>query len=329
MKLSGLNMLGSHNSGIGQKKYKAINPATLGVLDTEYIEATPEEIDRAVNMASEAFDAFRERSYKDRASFLEAIATEIMETGDSLIERCMEETALPEARLTGERMRTVNQLKLFASVLREGTWLDVRIDMAIPDRQPVPRPDIRQMRVALGPVGIFGASNFPLAFSVAGGDTTSALAAGCPVIVKAHPLHPGTSELVARAIKKAIKKSDMPDGIFSMIHGASKEVGMALVNHPEIRAVGFTGSFKGGKALFDSANARNVPIPVFAEMGSVNPVFILPNAMKERGESIAQGMLQSFTLGAGQFCTNPGLTCQGKLNQILWTGSGGLTVMLE
>jgi NADP-dependent aldehyde dehydrogenase len=308
MKLSGLNMLGSHNSGIGQKKYKAINPATLGVLDTEYIEATPEEIDRAVNMASEAFDAFRERSYKDRASFLEAIATEIMETGDSLIERCMEETALPEARLTGERMRTVNQLKLFASVLREGTWLDVRIDMAIPDRQPVPRPDIRQMRVALGPVGIFGASNFPLAFSVAGGDTTSALAAGCPVIVKAHPLHPGTSELVARAIKKAIKKSDMPDGIFSMIHGASKEVGMALVNHPEIRAVGFTGSFKGGKALFDSANARNVPIPVFAEMGSVNPVFILPNAMKERGESIAQGMLQSFTLGAGQFCTNPGLT---------------------
>ena len=205
-------------------------------------------------------------------------------------------------------MRTINQLKLFASVLREGTWLDARIDTAIPDRQPVPKPDIRQMQVALGPVGVFGASNFPLAFSVAGGDTTSALAAGCPVIVKAHPLHPGTSELVARAIIQAVKKTDMPDGIFSMIHAASREVGMALVNHPQIRAIGFTGSFKGGKALFDAANARKIPIPVYAEMGSVNPVFILPHAMKDRGESIAQGMLQSFTLGVGQFCTNPGLT---------------------
>ena len=308
MKLSGLNILGSSESGTGQKRFNALNPATLVELETDFFEATTDEIDQAASLASEAFDAFRERSYVDRASFLEAIADEILETGDVLIERCMEETALPEARLTGERMRTVNQLRLFASVLREGTWLDARIDTAIPDRQPVPKPDIRQMQVALGPVGIFGASNFPLAFSVAGGDTTSALAAGCPVIVKAHPLHPGTSELVARAISQAIKKTGMPDGIFSMIHGASREVGMALVKHPQMRAIGFTGSFRGGKALFDAANARDIPIPVFAEMGSVNPVFIMPHAMKERGENIARGLLQSFTLGVGQFCTNPGLT---------------------
>ncbi len=301
-------MLGSHHSGTGHKRFKALNPATLDELDTEFIEATPEEIDRAVSLASGAFDTFRERSYMDRASLLEAIAGEILETGNSLIERCREETALPETRLTSERARTVNQLKLFASVLRVGIWLDARIDTAIPDRQPIPKPDIRQMQVPLGPVGIFGASNFPLAFSVAGGDTVSALAAGCPVIVKAHPLHPGTSEMVAKAVMQAMKKTEMPDGVFSLIHGASEEVGMALVNHPDIRAIGFTGSFRGGKALFDAANKRNAPIPVFAEMGSVNPVFILPDAMKERGESIARGMLLSFTLGVGQFCTNPGLT---------------------
>ncbi len=307
MKLSGLNILGSRSSGRGQTTFRALNPATGRELDTGFIEATAGEIDEAVNLATGAFDAFRERSYMERASLLEAVAEEILETGDALIERCMKETALPEARLTGERMRTVNQLKLFASVLEQGTWLDARIDTANPDRQPAPKPDIRQMQMALGPVGIFGASNFPLAFSVAGGDTVSALAAGCPVIVKAHPLHPGTSEIVALAIIRAIQKCDMPDGIFSMIHGASNEVGMALVKHPGITAIGFTGSFRGGKAIFDAAAARDIPIPVFAEMGSVNPVFILPGALKERGVSIARGMLQSYTMGTGQFCTNPGL----------------------
>jgi len=307
MKLSGLNRLGSRSSGRGQNKFRALDPATGKELDTDFIEATAGEIDEAVSMAAEAFDAFRERSYKDRASLLDAIADEILETGDELIQRCMQETALPEARLTGERMRTRNQLKLFATVLGQGSWLDARIDTADPDRQPVPKPDIRQIQMALGPVGIFGASNFPLAFSVAGGDTASALAAGCPVVVKAHPLHPGTSEIVAGAIISAIQKCKMPDGIFSMIHGASNEVGMALVKHPQIRAIGFTGSFRGGKAIFDAAGERDIPIPVFAEMGSINPVFILPGALKERGESIALGMLQSYTMGTGQFCTNPGL----------------------
>ncbi len=307
MKLSGLNLIGPQSSGKGKEKYSALDPLTRKELDTEFTEATLDEIDEALNLAVKAFDANRERSYGDRASLLEAIAEEILEAGDFLIERCMAETALPEARLTGERMRTVNQLKLFASVVREGFWLDARIDTAIADRQPAPRPDIRQMQVGMGPVGVFGASNFPLAFSVAGGDTASALAAGCPVVVKAHPLHPGTSEIVGEAIRRAIRRTGMPGGLFSMIHGKSNRVGMALVEHPDVRAIGFTGSFRGGKALFDAANQRDIPIPVFAEMGSVNPVFILPGAMKERAGNIAQGMVQSFTLGVGQFCTNPGL----------------------
>jgi 2,5-dioxopentanoate dehydrogenase len=224
----------------------------------------------------------------------------------------MEETALPEARIKGERMRTVNQLKLFASVVREGSWVDARIDTAIPDRQPVPKPDIRQMQIPLGPVGIFGASNFPLAFSVAGGDTASAFAAGCPVIVKAHPLHPGTSELVGKAILLAATKTNMPEGVFSMVHGYSTEAGMAIVNHSGIKAIGFTGSFKGGKALFDAANRRDTPIPVFAEMGSVNPVFILPGALRERNETLAAGLINSVALGVGQFCTSPGLVVTQK-----------------
>ncbi len=307
MELSGLNLIGPELSGKGTEKYRATDPSSLVELDTEFTEATTAEIDAAVRMAVKAFDSCREKSFGERASLLEAIAVEIFATGDFLIERCMAETALPEARLTGERMRTVNQLKLFASVVREGLWLDARIDTAIPDRQPAPKPDIRQMQLPLGPVGVFGASNFPLAFSVAGGDTASALAAGCPVIVKAHPLHPGTSEIVGQAILRAIKNSGMPDGLFSMIHGKSNRVGMALVRHPDVKAIGFTGSFRGGKALFDAANQREIPIPVFAEMGSVNPVFILPGAMKRQAEDIARGMVQSFTLGVGQFCTNPGL----------------------
>ena len=226
---------------------------------------------------------------------------------DDLIERCHEETGLPKARLIGERGRTVNQLKLFAELLKEGSWVEARIETANPERQPLPKPDIRSMYKALGPVGIFGASNFPLAFSVAGGDTTSALAAGCTVIFKAHPAHPGTCELVATAIIKAVQKTKMPDGTFSMVHGLSNEVGMAIVKHPLIKAIGFTGSFKGGKAIYDTAVKRPEPIPVYAEMGSTNPVFILPGALQERKEEIAKGLTASVTLGVGQFCTNPGL----------------------
>jgi NADP-dependent aldehyde dehydrogenase len=218
----------------------------------------------------------------------------------------MDETGLPEARLTGERGRTVGQLKLFASYIREGSWVDARIDKADPTRTP-PKADIRSMQKALGPVGIFGASNFPLAFSVAGGDTISALAAGCPVVFKAHAAHPGTCEMVGMAIAKAVKKAGMPEGTFSMVHGKSTAVGLAIVRHPLIKAIGFTGSYRGGKALFDVANSRPVPIPVYAEMGSTNPVFILPEAMRQRKQNIAKDLAASVTLGVGQFCTNPGL----------------------
>src|SRR5690606_13231410 len=228
--------------------------------------------------------------------------------------RCMQETGLPEARLKGERGRTVTQLNMFAAYVREGSWVEARIDKADPNRTP-PKPDIRSMQKPLGPVGVFGASNFPLAFSVAGGDTTSALAAGCPVVFKAHPAHPGTCEMVGMAIRRAVEKTGMPEGTFSMVHGKSTAVGLAIVRHPLIKAIGFTGSYRGGKALFDVANSRPVPIPVYAEMGSTNPVFILPSAMRERRDTIAKDLAASVTLGVGQFCTNPGLVFYGKEEQ--------------
>ncbi|HAQ21194.1 MAG TPA: aldehyde dehydrogenase (NADP(+)) [Prolixibacteraceae bacterium] len=307
MELTGKNLIGNEESGKGITTFFAKNPATQEYLSTRFFEATTSEVDESVAKAKNAFHIYKAKSNEERAVFLETIAENILELGDTLIKKCMLETALPEARLTGERMRTVNQLRMFASVVREGSWIDARIDTAIPGRQPVPKPDIRQMQIPLGPVGIFGASNFPFAFSVAGGDTVSALAAGCPVIVKAHPLHPGTSEMVGKAILKAARQTKMPEGIFSLVQGISNEVGMAIVNHPEIKAIGFTGSFKGGKAIFDAANSRAVPIPVFAEMGSVNPVFILPGALKERNEIIAKGLIGAVSIGVGQFCTNPGL----------------------
>ncbi|HTA95524.1 MAG TPA: aldehyde dehydrogenase (NADP(+)), partial [Verrucomicrobiae bacterium] len=223
-----------------------------------------------------------------------------------LIKRANLETALPEQRLIGERARTVNQLKMFAEIVREGSWTEATIDRAIPDRKPLPKPDLRRMLIPLGPVVVFGASNFPLAYSVAGGDMASALAAGCPVVVKAHPAHPGTSEMVARAIQSAAEATKMPDGVFSMLHGAN-EISLHLVKHPATKAVGFTGSLQGGRALFNAAAARPEPIPVYAEMGSTNPVFILPNALKKNGGAIAEGLMQSVTLGVGQFCVNPGL----------------------
>lgn len=307
MELTGKNLIGNEESGKGTTTFYAKNPTTQEFLHPAFQEATVNEVDEAVTKAKHAFLNYKAKSNEEKAVFLETIAENILELGDTLIKRCMLETALPEARLTGERMRTVNQLRLFASVVREGSWVDVRIDTAIPDRVPVPKPDIRQIQIPVGPVGIFGASNFPFAFSVAGGDTVSALAAGCPVIVKAHPLHPGTSELVGKAILDAVRKTNMPDGVFSMVQGISNEVGMVLVNHPEIKAIGFTGSFKGGKAIFDAANSRAMPIPVFAEMGSVNPVFVLPGALKERNEIIAKGLIGAVSMGVGQFCTNPGL----------------------
>lgn len=296
--------------------FYGINALTNEKLEGEFRNASKEEVDIAVKKAALAFGSYRKKDKDTIANFLDQIAEEIFSLGDALLERCHLETALPLGRLQGERGRTMNQLKLFATVVREGSWVDARIDTAIPDRAPIPKSDIRHMLLPLGPVAIFGASNFPLAFSVAGGDTASALAAGCPVVFKGHPAHPGTSSMVANAIIVAAKKTGMPEGTFSLLHSNSNAVGEALVKHPEIKAVGFTGSFRGGKALFDYANSRPEPIPVFAEMGSTNPVFILPNALKERGEEIASGMAGSITMGVGQFCTNPGLSFLKKSESI-------------
>ena len=224
-----------------------------------------------------------------------------------MLERAPPKPRSPAGRLENERARTVGQILLFADLIEEGSWVDARIDRALPDRKPQPRPDPRRMLVALGPVAVFGASNFPLAFSVPGGDTVSALAAGCPVVVKAHPAHPGTSELAAEAIRRAARDTRMPEGVFGMVHGASPEVGITLVTHPAIRAAGFTGSLRAGRTLFDAAAMRPEPIPVYAEMGSSNPVFLLPGALAERSQAIARGLASSVTLGSGQFCTNPGL----------------------
>lgn len=307
MELIGGNYIAGATSFEGKTTFKGINPSNGSELPTDFYEATSKEVSVAVVKADEAFAVYGKKTGKEKADFLDAIADEILNLGETLIERCCTETGLPAGRITGERGRTMGQLKLFATVLREGSWVDARIDTAIPDRQPIPKQDIRSMQRPLGAVGVFGASNFPLAFSVAGGDTASALASGCPVVVKAHPSHPGTCELIAVAINNAAKKTNMPEGVFSMVHGRSVEVGMAIVTHPLIKAIGFTGSNKGGKAIFDAANEREEPIPVYAEMGSTNPVFILPNALKERGDEIAEGLTNSVTLGVGQFCTNPGI----------------------
>jgi NADP-dependent aldehyde dehydrogenase len=281
--------------------------ARTGEILATYTEATAAEIDRAVTLAAEAAPVFARASNQERASFLEKIADEIMALGQSLLDLAHAETALPLPRLEGERGRTVGQLRLFAGLAREGSWVDARVDPALPDRKPLPRPDLRRMLIPLGPVAVFGASNFPLAFSVAGGDTASALAAGNPVIVKAHPAHPGTSQLVAEAVTRAMHAAGLPAGAFGLLHGATPETSLALVRHPKLEAVGFTGSQRAGRALFDAAASRPRPIPVFSEMSSVNPVFLLPGALRERAAAIADGLVASFTLGVGQFCTKPGL----------------------
>ncbi|MDB6182457.1 aldehyde dehydrogenase (NADP(+)) [Paracoccus fistulariae] len=263
-------------------------------------------VNRAADAAEQAFEIYAHTTREERAAFLEAIADEIDARGDQVTEIGTQETALPEGRLQGERGRTTGQLRLFAQHIRDGAYLDRRHDGALPDRQP-PRPDLRLIQRPIGPVAVFGASNFPLAFSTAGGDTASALAAGCPVIVKGHPAHPGTGEIIAEAIHAAIQKTGMPAGVFSFIHGDTHEVGKALVEHPLIKAVGFTGSLRGGRALFDLCAARPEPIPFFGELGSINPCFVLPAAMQARSAAIAEGWVGSLTLFAGQFCTNPGL----------------------
>ena len=287
--------------------FRAKNPATGETLDGEYYEASAGEIDAAARLAHRASEPYAALPPERRAEFLRAIGQQILALGDRLLDRVAAETALAPARLEGERARTVSQILLFADWIEEGSWVEARIDRALPDRRPQPRPDIRRMLVALGPVAVFGASNFPLAFSVAGGDTVSALAAGCPVVVKAHPAHPGTGELSASAIRTAARETRMPEGVFSMVQGGAHEVGITLVTHPLIQAAAFTGSLRGGRTLFDAAALRPDPIPVYAEMGSSNPVFLLPGALDARGEAIAQGLAGSVTLGSGQFCTNPGL----------------------
>jgi len=284
----------------------AKNPATGETLQPAFSAAGRAEIDRACALANDAFDTYRNLDSETRAKFLETIADNIIGLGDELLERANAETGLPLARLTGERGRTVNQLKLFATELRLQGWQGIRIDPAMPDRKPLPRVDLRMRKIAVGPVVVFGASNFPLAFSVAGGDTASALAAGCPVIVKGHSAHLGTSELVASAIAAAVKTCKLPEGVFSLLNGNSRELGTSLVAHPVVKAVGFTGSRSGGMALFNIANSRPTPIPVYAEMSSINPVLLLPGALKNRAEKIAADFVTSLTMGVGQFCTNPG-----------------------
>jgi alpha-ketoglutaric semialdehyde dehydrogenase len=306
--LTGSNFVGFRESREASGGFCAQDPSTGAVLEPAFAEATPAEVDAAARAAHGAFEVYAALPPARRAAFLRAIADELAGLGDALLERAGAETALPRPRLEGERARTANQARLFADLVEEGSWVDARIDRAQPDRKPLAKPDLRRMLVPLGPVAVFGASNFPLAFSVAGGDTVSALAAGCPVVAKAHPAHPGTSELAARAVLAAARATGMPDGVFSMVHGPSPAVGHALVTHPLVQAVGFTGSFRGGRALFDAAVRREQPIPVFAEMGSANPVFVLPDALATRGEEIAKALAASVTLGCGQFCTSPGLT---------------------
>ncbi len=307
MDLRGKSFIGWASGADGGKKFTAINPATITALEPTYASALPEEVDRAARLAAQAFTSYSRFSGKEKAIFLRAIAKALEGIADALVVRVNQETGLPEARIRSEAARTVFQLRLFADLVEEGSWVGARLDPPDPERKPAPKPDLRSMWRPLGPVVVFGASNFPLAYSVVGGDTASAFAAGNPVIVKAHPAHPGTSELVGDAIRSAARACNLPEGVFSLLFDAGTEVGATLVRHPLVRAVGFTGSQRGGRALMDIAAARPEPIPVFAEMGSTNPVFILPGALAARGEQIAEGLHGSVTLGAGQFCTKPGL----------------------
>ena len=301
------NIIGFTDSEDSGKTLQGVNPVSNTMIDEKFFIASEEDVNKALIKADLAFASFKQSGAEERAIFLEKIADEMEALGDILVKRASLETGLPEARIIGERGRTTGQLRMFADYIREGSYVEASIDTAMPDRAPIPRPDLRKMMVPLGPVVVFGASNFPLAYSVAGGDTAAALAAGCPVLVKAHPGHPGTSALVGGAIVKAAKDTGMPDGVFSLLFDSGFAVGKALVGHPATKAVGFTGSLGGGRALFDIAAQRDAPIPVFAEMGSINPSILLPEALNVRANDIADTYAGSITLGAGQFCTNPGL----------------------
>lgn len=305
--IHGKNIIGNELSAEGVATFKAFSPVDNRELPESFYSATAWEVDQAAGKARAAFGAYRLVSGWQKALFLRAIAQNIEWLGVELIDRVVLESGLTEGRLTGERGRTVNQLRLFADLLEEGSWCEAVIDTALPDRKPLPRADIRKILRPVGPVVVFAASNFPLAFSVAGGDTASALAAGCPVIVKAHPFHPGTSELVAGAIVKAAVETGMPEGVFSLLHSTDHTVSQGLVSHPYIKAVGFTGSFFAGKILYDVAQKREEPIPFFAEMGSVNPVLVLPEKVSADPMGLGAQLAASITLGAGQFCTNPGV----------------------
>jgi alpha-ketoglutaric semialdehyde dehydrogenase len=332
MTISGENYIGYSLSSQNRHTFKSYVPAQNIELPDEFKTATQEEVSRTMELAQKAFQEYSLVPASKRADFLIAICEEIMAAGDALLERANLETGLPIARLQGERARTINQLTQFADLIREGSWVEASIDTAIPDRTPVPKSDLRKMLIPIGPVIVFGSSNFPFAYSVAGVDTGPALAAGNTVVVKAHAAHPGVSDLTAQAIVRAAKRTGMPDGVFSMLYDDGYEVGAALVKHPASKAVGFTGSIKGGMALYKMAQEREEPISVFAEMGSVNPIVILPEYLEENTHQLAKTLAGSVTLGAGQFCTNPGLvfvTESGSLpefeeaykNEILKTSS--------
>ena len=305
--LVGTSIIGQTRAARGGQTFQGVKASTGEPLEPVYHAAGSDDLERAATLAAAAFPIYREMERQRKAVFLREIAAQIEALGDPLVERVMAESALPEARVRGERARTCFQLRFFAGIVEEGSWVDARIDTAEPERKPAPKPDMRSMLRPIGPVAVFCASNFPLAFSVSGGDTASALAAGCPVIVKAHHSHPGTAEMVGIAIQQAAAKTAMPEGIFSLLYGAGATIGHGLISHPLIRGGGFTGSRKGGLELLETARRRPEPIPFYAEMSSINPVFILPHALAERGPQIAAGLHGSVTLGVGQFCTNPGV----------------------
>ncbi|UOO82482.1 aldehyde dehydrogenase (NADP(+)) [Uruburuella testudinis] len=306
MSLEAKNLIGYQAVAGKGAGIQAVDPATDERLAPVYHEVSDADFDRALDLAQTAFLQYRELSDAARAQFLDSIAAEIEADSEAIIQRAMQETALPHARLQGECARTCNQLRLFAAVVRQGAYRDIRRDEAMPQRQP-PRPDIRYRKIGLGPVAVFGASNFPLAFSVAGGDTASALAAGCPVVVKAHNAHPGTSEYVGRAVQRAAQRCGMPEGVFALLYGEGNRIGEKLVGHPHIKAVGFTGSRAGGLALLKLAQARPEPIPVYAEMSSINPVYLMPDALATQAEALGRALVAAMTMGAGQFCTSPGV----------------------
>jgi NADP-dependent aldehyde dehydrogenase len=312
MTLTGELLIGATQQAGSGEPFQAVDPTSGELIEPSFSGAGPAEIDQACALAAAAFGRYRATSPTQRATFLEMIAQKIEDIGDVLIARAMQETGLPKARIEGERARTVGQLRLFANVVREGSWMALRVDPALPDRKPLPRPDLRLRKIPLGPVAVFGASNFPLAFSVAGGDTASALAAGCPVVVKAHPAHPGTCALVGRAIQAAVAECGLPEGVFSLLAGVGNALGEQLVEDARIKAVGFTGSSAGGLALAERAAKRHAPIPVYAEMSSINPVLLMPGALAARGAEIGKALVASLTLGAGQFCTNPGLVIAAR-----------------